>query len=70
MGKLHKLRRTIERDPKKWLHRLSTYKNPYPFSAVYTNNQWVPNHDALRGPYRNFVRKVLEDLGLAENSRY
>ncbi len=59
MGKLHSLRRVIERDPQRWIH----YQRARP---AYINifGQWQPVEIwSSRHSYRNFVRSVLRRLG-------
>lgn len=65
MGKLHTLRRAIERDPSKWYEdipfRYGVYRRPY--SAHYRRGKW--RRDTIYGgSYLKFVRSVLCDLGI------
>jgi hypothetical protein len=59
MGKLHTLRRAIERDPNEWSDRWG-----YPKPAKWTKDGWVPGYDWWGGPkpYRSFVKYVLSQI--------
>jgi hypothetical protein len=60
MGKLHTLRRAIEREPNKFINTYARTALP-----VYCyRGTWYPRSYSLgNSPYRTFVRKVLCDLG-------
>lgn len=75
MGKLHTLRRAIERNPKDWLivrtygygakARTMTFAAPAYFDRK--SGQWVPTNRLLPwygpSPYLSFVASVLRELG-------
>ena len=58
MGKLHKLRRTILRDPSKWEHYSSC-------GAHYWKGEW--RSCPWGHPYRSFVRSVLNKAGVGKS---
>jgi len=68
VGKLHTLRRAIEREPGRWY---CDWKYPWereprqPKAARYVNGQWRPSPQPYyrHGPYESFVRHVLKELG-------
>jgi len=63
MGKLHTLRRAIERNPKEWMHE--NYCRKVVMSAKKTKTgQWVPFLGwCSKKSYRSFVKHVLKELG-------
>jgi len=70
MGKLHSLRRAIERNPESWILTWGKWGPRQEFYALYANRprprspDWSPGYNAWKGgPYRNFVRSVLKELG-------
>ena len=64
MGKLHTLRRAIERDPQQWYHEAG---GGWFFvkDAYFVRGAWKPGYPGGRS-YREFVRSVLIDLGISE----
>jgi hypothetical protein len=65
MGKLHTLRRAIERDPERFLDahtRLDGSSFSYVRSARKLEGGWFPG-SVLSHSYRKFVGKVLIELG-------
>lgn len=60
MGKLHTLRRQIERDLKAGGGIAKTWQSKYCGAYVY-RGQWKP-WDWSK-PYRNFIRKVVREFG-------
>lgn len=75
MGKLHTLKRAIERNPEDW------YSKPFPFSkfrvkgasrskryrdGVYLGD-WKPDYWSYS--YRPFIKKVLEGIGISDNGQ-
>jgi hypothetical protein len=61
MGKLHKLRRAIEREPEKWMsgNYARPASNGYPYEG-----HWHPHWNTLNNErHRLFVRSVLRKLG-------
>lgn len=56
MGKLHKLRRAIKRDPDRW-HSYSKARGAYQAPCGWRPSYWFDK------PYRAFVRHVLRSLG-------
>ena len=71
MGKLRKLRRQIERDPCAWIHShrmFDLHKPPRVRHAIEgKRGNFIPGHYVSywngNGPYQQFVRRVLLDLG-------
>ncbi len=56
MGKLHKLRRAIKREPEKW--RKFGY-----YGAMFWNGNWEPrNWLSAPFPYQAFVKSVLKEI--------
>lgn len=68
MGKLHTLRRAIEREPEKWFNLESTGRC-WAYGASRriwsNNNRWEPTAPwGYHGKaYRSFVKQVLKELG-------
>lgn len=64
MGKLHTLRRAIERDPHQWYHEAG---GGWLFvkDAHFIHGVWRPGYPGGRS-YRDFVRSVLIDLEISE----
>lgn len=70
MGKLHTLRRAIEREPDKWFHisRFFGKTELRPHNAKFYGGQWIPNRNWMSPfAYRRFVKKVLLELGYGED---
>lgn len=86
MGKLHSLRRAIEREPSKWhdkYGRVMAASRTGPHAYVYRWNYDTKKNEKIfvgvksfypydgsfsgRYPYRNFVKKVLQELGEIES---
>ena len=72
MGKLRKLRRQIERDPCAWINQSAWEKRWYPDRAcrcryaLESKGNFRPGFYTYwngNGPYQQFVRRVLLDLG-------
>ena len=66
MGKLHKIRREIARNPDRWMEVLPRYglatRSFLACSAAKsTTGAWYPS--VYGNAYRAFVRKTLRDLG-------
>ena len=53
MGKLHKIKKAILKNPDKWNSAIFAGKNSY--------NQWVPGYSWIGNSYRNFIKKILRD---------
>jgi hypothetical protein len=74
MGKLHSLRKQIEKDPEEWYKvadMSETIFGKIPIGAARVGNHWVPisrdwRTELGRNPnsYVMFVRRVLWDLGI------
>lgn len=64
MGKLHTLRRAIERNPEDWFSKIHSITVR---SAERWDGKWIPNEYYSHLSYQGFVRKVLQDLGYIEN---
>jgi len=71
MGKLHSLRKEIEREPDRWYEIASKHNTIFgriPCGAYVKNGKWVPITSTTRGQhphaYRMYVRKVLYDLNI------
>jgi len=69
MGKLHTLRRQIERCPSEWWKLLSWVRHGDPLRVRgahrYRDGRWAPDYNTSRdAPYRSFVRSVLYDIYL------
>lgn len=59
MGKLHKLRRAILKDPMAWV----SDRHGQPMAAVrYGNRPWEPRSSWCVKSYVRFVKKVLADI--------
>jgi hypothetical protein len=63
MGKLHTLRRDIERDPEVWLIRSFLDKRVIGVKAAYRtkNGRWKTS--AFGRSYKKFVESTLKELG-------
>lgn len=66
MGKLHSIRRAVERNPDAWrLWRFMAWgketERPHIHGAEFYRGQWIPT--PWRWKYRSYVKKVLRDLG-------
>lgn len=73
MGKLHTLKRAVEREPEKWFvlfrhvdmskinGRDREYKWKYPTGATFRDGKWIPCPGHRK--YKGFIKKVLEDIG-------
>jgi hypothetical protein len=71
MGKLHTLRRAIERDPQAWYYQQWTtsrsYVNRvYPAARNHITGEWRVDKWSFDGSYKAFVRHVLIGLGIAD----
>lgn len=72
MGKLHSLRKQIQKQPEEWYmfaDMSETIFGKIPLGAIRMRNGWVPVSKAAWGgrnpnSYAMFVRKVLWDLGI------
>lgn len=66
MGKLHTLKRAIQRHPEKYIVEFSGLKKTkYAVSgAFFSNGKWIPSqkHWGYRS-YQRFIAKVLKELG-------
>jgi hypothetical protein len=65
MGKLHKLRKVIERDPERWFRKYNS-GNKEVYGARKIAGRWHPAnlyYGEYRWSYARFVRRVLIDLG-------
>lgn len=63
MGKLHTLRRAIQREPEKWYY-YSMFGHYVVMCARFRNRQWEPTGASFYGnSYKKFVRKTLVGLG-------
>jgi len=60
MGKLHTLRRAIEREPEKWIVRLWDGRLYSVMGAYHVKSGWRPSGSKS---YRKFVKKTLQELG-------
>lgn len=71
MGKLHSIRKEIERDPSRWYVPLLAVnirggnKNKA-YGARFYRGKWIPWELHPRASYRAFVRSVLAGLGIAD----
>ena len=65
MGKLHKLRREIKREPTLWYEETEWPRGTLrrPTSAHFRRGKWRPD-TVYGGSYLKFVRSVLRDLGV------
>jgi len=70
MGKLHTLRRAIERDPEKWFRTVKTLRGGnryFVVGASFVRREWKPSRGyyfgSIRPPRRDFVRHTLRGLG-------
>jgi len=74
MGKLRKLRRQIERNPEAWIDQTSWERRWYShrpprcrFAVEGSKGDFMPSKLRVYwhgdGPYQQFVRRVLKDLG-------
>lgn len=67
MGKLHTLRRAIERNPSEWYHKhsnfvvLGGFDRGHVKGALFFRNRWRPT--TWGNSYRAFVASVLRGLG-------
>jgi hypothetical protein len=59
MGKLHTLRRAIQREPRRWWSAWSAWYNPQ-------SGQWEPKLWWHKRSYRSFIQAVLRALGPGE----
>lgn len=60
MGKLHTLRRAIERDPHQWMYRIRVSAYRAMGASFSSKDHWIP----LYVPdYRSFVKHILGKLG-------
>lgn len=71
MGKLHSLKKEIEREPGRWFSFASmsnTVFGKIPCGAMLIDGKWQPVTRRTKGQnqfsYALFVRQVLEDLGI------
>lgn len=63
MGKLHTLRRAIERNPESWFYHVRWNNTVKAIGAEFYRGVWKPIYGWDKAPYRSFVRYVLHDLG-------
>lgn len=68
MGKLHTLRRAIEREPEKWFRQDydgRCFARGASRSKWFGSKQWEPTESWQVGyrSYRSFVRHILNELG-------
>ena len=66
MGKLHKLRQAIEREPKRWMLIGPEWVNrkPYALGATLYHQEWrTVKYGPRSASYRHFVISVLIGLG-------
>lgn len=67
MGKLHTLRRAIEREPEKWFTKAWANDDLImPYAAHRWRDKWEPYrgwYGSGSKAYRRFVAKVLKNLG-------
>ena len=62
MGKLHKIRRAIKRDPSEWMYDNGT-GNIARGAHLTWEGKWEPMWYWDDKPYRTFVRSVLKEMG-------
>jgi hypothetical protein len=60
MGKLHKLRRAIEREPERWIVRVWDGRVISVRGAYHVKSGWRPSEGRS---YGKFVKKTLQELG-------
>lgn len=63
MGKLHKLRKAIEREPEKWFRQYYPDGRRYPAGTWFFDRKTIPKPDYGARFHRNYVRKILFQLG-------
>ena len=65
MGKLHSLKRAILRNPEIWYKTIQPSHTVY-FGAIKYKNEWKPSKLSCNTSYVNYVKKVIEEIGLTD----
>jgi hypothetical protein len=72
MGKLHKIRRSIERDPAAWFGARAVHPSTVMYvGAIYLDGSWRPSFTGLNGRYYGasymaFVQHVRREIGIPD----